>query len=99
MSLEAAMTRRFVTREDIEDAAAKGQTVLEVDEASVLTDLARERAQDLHIRITRLGRTSAPADDGPELHARVRGRVLAAVGHEPADLDAVIDAVIARTQS
>lgn len=44
--------RRFVTRHDVEDAAAAGRSVV-VRGRDVLTDEAAQRAQDLGVRIER----------------------------------------------
>ncbi len=43
--------RTFYSAQDIEDLAARGATQLEVDETVVLTDLARDAAQRLGVRL------------------------------------------------
>jgi hypothetical protein len=45
------MGRRFVTATEIDDLAASGRTILQIDDRTVLTDLARERARDRGIEI------------------------------------------------
>lgn len=55
------MRRRFVTQTDIDDLAASGATELVVDDATTLTDLARERARERGVRVVRAaGSTGAP---------------------------------------
>jgi len=58
--------RRFVTRHDIEDAAAAGRSI-RLQGRDVLTDEAAQRAMDLGVTVERPGRggTGAPAAGGP----------------------------------
>ncbi|MCU0266765.1 MAG: hypothetical protein MUC45_11765 [Actinomycetia bacterium] len=100
--------RRFVTRTDVEDAAAAGRPV-RVGARDVLTHEAAQRARDLGVPVERDGTGARPAP-GPaaptpprpsatpaaaELRAVVRSAVIAELGHEPAGLDAAIDRVLA----
>lgn len=108
--------RRFVTRHDVEDAAAAGRPVV-LGGRDLLTDEAAQRAMDLGVQVERQGgpgaRTSPsrPAAGPPvstgaagasggasddQLRRAVRAAVVAELGREPADLDAVIDRVLAR---
>ncbi len=104
--------RRFVTRHDVEDAAAAGRSVV-LGGRDLLTDEAAQRAMDLGVQVERPGgpggRTSPsrPAAGAPaagasagasddQLRRAVRAAVVAELGREPAGLDAVIDRVLAR---
>lgn len=102
--------RRFVTRHDVEDAAASGRPI-RVQGRDVLTDEAAQRALDLGVTIERdgPGRVSASATTGtakpsppptsvsPDaLRRAVRAAVIAELGSEPPGLDAAIDRVLRR---
>ncbi len=98
--------RRFITRHDVEDAAAAGRAV-QVHGRDVLTDEAAQRALDLGVAIERDGSTSrrsappAPSGGGApasteDLRRAVRAAVVAELGNEPAGLDAAIDRVLER---
>lgn len=100
--------RRFVTRTDVEDAAAAGRPV-RLGGRDVLTHEAAQRARDLGVAVEREGAgrpaaapavrpTVAPAPhpvQARDLRAAVRSAVIAELGHEPAGLDAAIDRVLA----
>lgn len=102
------MGRRFITRKEIDDLAARGETRLEVDERTTVTDVARERARECGISIVATGAATAPAPagasaavsvstgagDDQRLRAAVRSAVLAAVGETPVGLDAALDRVL-----
>jgi hypothetical protein len=99
--------RRFVTRAQVEDAAASGQPI-RVQGRDVLTDEAEQRAADLGVRIER--DTGAARSAGPrqaaqpsaqpasdaELRRAVRNAVIAELGSEPSGLDAAIGRVLDR---
>lgn len=103
--------RRFITRHDVEDAAAAGRA-LQVRGRDVLTDEAAQRARDLGVAVEREGRggTARPGGTGPatspagsppggapaDLRRAVRAAVVAELGSEPPGLDAAIDRVLAR---
>lgn len=99
--------RRFITRHDIEDAAAAGRPVV-VRNRDVLTDEAAQRAMDLGVSVEREGaqpaRRTAAAPPAPatrsipedQLRSAVRAAVVAELGREPAGLDAAIDRVLSR---
>lgn len=119
--------RRFITRHDVEDAAAAGRPVV-LEGRDLLTDEAAQRAMDLGVKVERPGAGGAgagragagvasgrsvgtaasagsagsagPAARSPvpddALRKAVRAAVVAELGREPADLDAVIDRVLAR---
>ena len=103
--------RRFITRHDVEDAAAAGRS-LQVRGRDVLTDEAAQRARDLGVAVEREGRgsTARPGGTGPatspagapsggapaDLRRAVRAAVVAELGSEPPGLDAAIDRVLAR---
>jgi len=96
--------RRFVTRHDVEDAAAAGRPV-RVGGRDVLTDEAAQRARDLGVLIERdarrggtSGRAGGASGDVPQdaLRRAVRAAVVAELRSEPPGLDAVIDRVLQR---
>jgi len=104
--------RRFITRHDVEDAAAAGRS-LQVRGRDVLTDEAAQRARDLGVAVEREGRggTARPGGTAPaarpsgaasaaaapaDLRRAVRAAVVAELGSEPPGLDAAIDRVLAR---
>ncbi len=100
--------RRFVTRTDVEDAAAAGRPVV-VGGRDVLTDEAAQRAMDLGVPVERSGGPARagrapssgsgptrPAATEDELRRAVRAAVVAELGREPDGLDAAIDRVLAR---
>lgn len=103
--------RAFITRTQVEDAAAAGAS-LHLRPRDVVTDEAAQRARDLGVTLVREDRPAAPAVHGsggtaapaargsgavpPEvLRAAVRTAVVAELGHEPAGLDAALDRVLA----
>lgn len=96
--------KTFYTERDIVDMAARRVMALDVDDDVVLTDLAREKALSLGIRIVR-GKPSssaAPQSSAPmaqnEIVAKVKSAVIARLGNEvdAALLDAVITRVVAQ---
>lgn len=101
------MTRRFVTKTDIDDLADRGELLLRVEDRTTITDLAREHAQQRGVRIVRASvgdagpqgdavpTPASVAEPGPEeLRSAVRSAVLARLGQVPAGLDAAIDRAI-----
>jgi hypothetical protein len=100
----APLRRRFVTRVDVEDAHRAGQDIT-LDRNDVITHEASQRAADLGVTVHRADRvtrtpaaTAAPPSAGSEdrLRAAIRAAVIAELGSEPADLDAVITRVLER---
>lgn len=99
--------RRFVTRHDVDDAAAAGRPV-QLRGRDVLTDEAAQRAMDLGVAVEREGRpgsTRVAASSSPDrgdsgsaedLKRAVRTAVVAELGTEPAGLDAAIERVLQR---
>ena len=93
------MSRRFVTKTDIDAIADRGETRFVIDDRTTVTDLAREHA---HQRGVAIVRTSAeaptPAEAGaavdPALRSAVRSAVIAALGSKPDGLDAALDKVL-----
>ena len=100
--------RRFITRQQVEDAAASGQP-LRVQGRDVVTDEAAQRAADLGVRIERDGTPARTSPTGPsrtaaaappvttsdaDLRRAVRSAVIAELGTEPPGLDAAIDRVL-----
>jgi len=88
------MSRRCLTKRDIDECVDAGVDVLEVDARTIVTDLARERAQERGVRLARTD--DAPDREGTELRQQVRAAVIARLGQAPDGLDAVIDRVLAR---
>jgi hypothetical protein len=99
------MAKTFYTEREIEDLYHRGVTVLDVDDNVVLTDLARDKALSLGIRLTRVGASTKPAPSAAapspsqaEIAAKVKAAVIARLGNnvDPALLDAVIARVLAQ---
>jgi hypothetical protein len=90
------MAKIFYTERDIEDMYTRGVTNVEVHDNVVLTDLARERALKLGVRLERVKPNAHPADtpDAVLIH-RVKAAVLAQLGGHWVDPD-VLDAVVRR---
>ena len=90
------MAKTFYTERDIEDMHARGVTSIAVHDDLVLTDLARERALRLGMRLERVKPNAHPADapDAVLIH-RVKAAVLAQMGGRWVDPD-VLDAVVRR---
>lgn len=93
------MAKVFYTERDIEDMHARGITQLDVNDDVVITDVAREKAMKLGIRLKRAQPGVQPRPRNDEaLVQQVKAAVLARLGGqsvEPALLDAVIRRVIA----
>ena len=88
------MPKTFYTENDIQDLADRGVTTLAVSDDVVLTDVARELALTLGIRLVS-GDNPHPEDgDGAELTHRVKAAVIARLGDQ---VDAtLLDAVVTR---
>lgn len=94
--------RRFVTRVDVDDAAAAGVS-LHLRPHDVVTDEAAQRARDRGVTLVRESAagssgSASPAADAAAaaaLRAAVRAAVVAELGHEPAGLDAALDRALA----
>lgn len=101
--------RRFITRHQVEDAAASGQPI-QVQGRDVVTDEAAQRAADLGVRIERTGAaraasgssamahsstaSSPTAASDADLRRAVRAAVVAELGSEAPGLDLAIDRVL-----
>jgi hypothetical protein len=94
--------RRFITKSDVDALADSGVDVLEVDDVVTVTDIAREHARERGVRIVRVPGGPAVNGDGeptPALvRAAVRRAVIAQLGTEPNNLDAVIDRIMTRAR-
>lgn len=92
------MPKVFYTERDIDDLHARGVTSLDVHDDVVLTDLARERALKLGVRLNRVQPAAHPEDAAEaELVNRIKAAVLARLGDrwvDPAVLDAVVRRVV-----
>jgi hypothetical protein len=86
--------KKIYTARDIETLASQGVKELEITNDVIITDVARERAEKLGLRLKRLkgvgGRYAPEAD----LRQEVRKAVIAQLGLVPENLDAVIDRVL-----
>ena len=90
------MAKIFYTERDIEDLHARGVTSIEIHDDVVLTDLARERALKLGMRLERVKPNAHPAEAPNEvLIHRVKAAVLAQLGGRWIDPD-LLDAVVRR---
>lgn len=96
------MSKTFFTERDIQDLAARGVTALDVDDNIVITDLGRDAALKLGIKLARRSAAPAaaakPASAKDEVVAKVKAAVIARLGNtaDPALLEAVIGRVIAQ---
>jgi hypothetical protein len=92
------MAMKFLTEQDIEQAASQGVTEIPLDANTRVTDLARDAAQRLGIRFVRAGEPATPAASAPtaasDLHQQVRTTIISQLGMEPEGLDAVIERVL-----
>jgi len=91
------MSKTFYTERDIDDLYGRGVMTLEVSDAVVLTDLARERAFKLGLRLVKANPTHVEDRAQAELIHRVKAAVLARLGDQVEEkvLEAVIAKVIA----
>lgn len=90
------MAKTFYTERDIEEMYARGVTSIDIHDDVVLTDLARERALKLGMRLARVKPDAHSADAPNEvLIHRIKAAVLAQLGGRWIDPD-VLDAVVRR---
>jgi hypothetical protein len=96
------MAKVFYTERDIDGLHEKGVTSLDLHEDVVLTDLARDRAARLGIRLRRMYPSEPPEEPKPGLdvqsiHNRIRAIVVARLGQRVDGplLDDVIRKVLA----
>lgn len=92
------MAKVFYTERDIEEFCARGVASIDIHDDVVLTDLARERALKLGVKLVRVqpGRHPEDAADAELVH-RIKAAVLARLGGssvEPTLLDAVVRRVL-----
>ena len=84
---------KFLTERDIKEAVGQGMTEILLDGDTRATDLAREAAQRLGVRLCGPGDASArPAYS--RLHQQVRAAIISQLGMTPDGLDAIIDRVL-----
>ena len=90
------MVKVFYTERDIEDFHARGVTSIDVHDDVVLTDLARERALKLGVKLMRVqpGRQVEDGSDA-QLVQRIKAAVLARLGEHTVD-PALLDTVVRR---
>jgi hypothetical protein len=97
------MPKVFYTERDIEDLYQSGVRVLDVNDSVVITDMARDKALALGIRLAR-GKSTSAAPQAPrpmsqdEIVAKVKAAVIARLGDsvDPALLETVIRRVVAQ---
>lgn len=96
------MPKTFYTEHDIEDLAARGVTALDVNDEVVLTDLAREKALNLGLKLVRSAgatatRPGSASTSKDEVVAKVKAAVIARLGSgvDATLLDAVVSRVVA----
>ena len=96
------MAIKFLTERDIEESASQGVTEILLDPHIRVTDLARETAQRLGVKLVSMGEPTASSLSAPatasDLHDQVRAAVISQLGMEPDGLDAVIDRVLGSTE-
>ncbi|WP_372593369.1 hypothetical protein [Actinotalea sp.] len=94
--------RRFLTRHDVEDAHAAGRPI-RLSGRDSLTHEAAQRARELSVPVERSDGPALPTPASApqvlsasrdDLRAAVRAAVVAELGSEPPNLDAVIDKVL-----
>lgn len=99
------MARQIITQDQITQLLAEGADELRVDADAIVTDVAAELARDRGLRIIRGTDplAAAPTAEGPSAAGEpvaqprrddVRRAVVAALGTEPEQLDAVLDRVL-----
>ena len=100
------MSRRVLTKITVDELIASGQTELQLGDGDIVTALAKEYAQQRGLRLVPNGNgapraatpgaapTPDPALEPIPVAAIVRKAVIAAVGSEPAGLDAIIARVM-----
>jgi hypothetical protein len=76
------MAKTFYTERDIQDLADRGVTEIEVNDDVVLTDLGREMALKLGIRLVRATATHPEDRAEAELIHRVKAAVIARLGDQ-----------------
>ena len=89
---------KFLTEQDIEQAASQGVTEIRLDDNTRVTDLGRDAAQRLGVRFVRAGEAATPVASSPtapsDLHQQVRAAIISQLGMEPDGLDAIIERVL-----
>jgi hypothetical protein len=90
------MAKMFYTERDIEDLHARGVISIDVHDDVVLTELARERALKLGVKLMRVqpGRQVEDGSDAQLVH-RIKAGVLARLGDRAVD-PALLDTVVRR---
>ena len=95
------MKRHFITKAEIDQLLDEGGAVLEVDDQTTVTDLAREYAMQRGLQLVHVGRAEPdPAQRAPktaeaeQLRASVRSAVIGHLGMVPPDLEQVIGRVL-----
>ncbi len=94
---------RYLTEQDIRNAAAGGKTRLTLEPGARLTPLAQDAARQLGLEIVWgedvAAGTAPPAPEDaapePDLRAIIRAAVIARLGAAPEGLDAIIAGVLA----
>jgi len=93
---------RYLTEQDIRDAAAGGTAQLILEPDMRLTPMAQDVARQLGLVIVHSTNTAAETGalapkaipSKPDLHATIRAAVIARLGTEPDDLDAIIAGIL-----
>ena len=87
---------RFVTEQDVLEAAGRGEQVLTLEPGARVTDLARETAQRLGVRLVHADEVAVASQprQASDLHDHIRTAVIARLGMEPEGLDAIIAGVL-----
>ena len=88
------MPKQFYTEHDIKDLADRGVKVLEVNDDVVVTDLGRDLALKLGLRLNRAETAKTDNATRAEITRRVKADVIARLGDQ-VDMK-LLDAVVAK---
>ena len=86
--------KKIITAHDMEALAAQGTKEIDVTNDVIVTDVARERAEKLGIKLKRQKGVGGHYNEEADVRQEIRKTVIARLGTTPADLDAVIDRVL-----
>lgn len=97
------MSRRFITKDDVDRLVDAGESQLVVDRRTTVTDLAREHAMQSGFTIVEQpgdtpARTLGGGASEEQVRAEVRSAVIAALGEVPPGLDRAVQKALQQRQ-